>query len=110
MDHTPERLKLECCLWTQVGVRALILREYGKDMPTRTVREYLKRWASRCNGRETGDEAEYPAIHAPEQHQGAEIFWSDEDDVWYGRMTRGAMRREDKRQRCGFRRRRCTST
>ena len=44
VDHTPEQLQLECCLWTRAGVRALILREYGRDMPIRTVGEYLKRW------------------------------------------------------------------
>ena len=44
VDHTPERLQLECCLWTRAVVRALILREYGIEMPIRTVGEYLKRW------------------------------------------------------------------
>ena len=50
VDHRPERLQLACCLWTRAGVRALMLHEYGGDMPIRTVGEYLKRWASRCNG------------------------------------------------------------
>ena len=93
VDHTPEQLQLECCLWTRAGVRALILREYGRDMPIRTVGEYLKRWgftvqrpakqAMKQNPEavEKWLKQEYPAIHAQAKREGAEIFWGDETAV-----------------------------
>ena len=43
-DHTPEQLKFKCCLWTRKSVIELIKREFGIEMPLRTVGEYLKRW------------------------------------------------------------------
>ena len=93
VDHTPEQLQLECCLWTRAGVRALILREYGRDMPIRTVGEYLKRWgftvqrpakqAMKQNPEavEKWLKQEYPEIHARAKREGAEIFWGDETAV-----------------------------
>ena len=35
-DHGTEQLQIECCLWTRVAVQALILREYGLELPIRT--------------------------------------------------------------------------
>ena len=93
VDHTPEQLQLECCLWTRAGVRALILREYGIDMPIRTVGDYLKRWGFTVQrpakqamkqdplAVEKWLKEEYPAIHAQAKREGAEIFWGDETAV-----------------------------
>lgn len=93
VDHTPEQLQCECCLWTRAAVRALILREYGVDLPIRTMGEYLKRWgftvqrpakqAMKQNplAVEKWLKEEYPAIHAQAKREGAEIFWGDETAV-----------------------------
>lgn len=93
VDHTPEQLQFECCLWTRAAVRALILREYGVDLPIRTMGEYLKRWgftvqrpakqAMKQNplAVEKWLKQEYPAIHAQARREGAEIFWGDETAV-----------------------------
>ena len=92
-DHTPDQLQLECCLWARAGERALILREYGMDMPIRTVGEYLKRCgfmvqrpskqAMKQNPEavEQWLKQEYPVIHARAKREGAEIFWGDETAV-----------------------------
>ena len=93
VDHTPEQLQFECCLWTRAAVRALILREYGVDLPIRTLGEYLKRWgftvqrpakqAMKQNPEavEKWLKEEYPAIHAQAKREEAEIFWGDETAV-----------------------------
>ena len=44
VDKNPEQLKIKGCMWTRDSVKDLIQREYGIDMPIRTVGEYLKRW------------------------------------------------------------------
>lgn len=93
VDHTPEQLQLECCLWTRAAVRALILREYGVDLPVRTMGEYLKRWgftvqrpakqAMKRNPEavEKWLKEEFPSLHAQAKREGAEIFWGDETAV-----------------------------
>ena len=42
VDKTPDQLKFPFALWTREAVRQLIGRQYGIDMPIRTVGEYLK--------------------------------------------------------------------
>ena len=44
IDKNPDQLKLDFALWTRKAVKDLIKRNYGIDMPIRTVGEYLKRW------------------------------------------------------------------
>ena len=80
-------------VWTRAAVRALILREYGVDLPIRTMGEYLKRWgftvqrpakqAMKQNPLvvEKWLKEEYPAIHAQARREEAEIFWGDETAV-----------------------------
>jgi len=98
VDRHPEQLKLNFALWTRDAVRLLIRQEYGRNMPIRTVGEYLKRWGftpqkpvrrayERCEAgvRRWLDEA-YPAIAENARREGAEIHWGDEtglrsDDV-----------------------------
>src|SRR3954468_6412503 len=65
-DHSPEDLGIPAALWTRKAVRDLIRKEYGIDMPVRTVGEYLKRW---------GYTAKVPRRHAKDQDP-------DEVDRW----------------------------
>ena len=93
VDKNPDQLKLKGCLWTRDSVKDLILREYGIDMPIRTVGEYLKRWGltvqrpakQEMNQKPEQVEAwlneQYPAIHAEAKAEKAEIFWGDETAV-----------------------------
>ena len=93
VDKNPEQLKLKGCMWTRDSVKDLILREYGIDMPIRTVGEYLKRWGltvQRPAKQEMNQNPEqvevwlheqYPAIHAEAKAEKAEIFWGDETAV-----------------------------
>src|SRR5437773_165508 len=42
--HRPDELGIAAPLWTRRAVQELIRREYGWEMPVRTVGEYLRRW------------------------------------------------------------------
>ncbi|OPY72980.1 MAG: hypothetical protein A4E62_00688 [Syntrophorhabdus sp. PtaU1.Bin002] len=44
VNRTPDQLKFPFALWTRETIRQLIKRQYGIDMPIKTVGEYLKRW------------------------------------------------------------------
>jgi transposase len=80
-------------LWTRRAVRDLIRKEYGIDMPIRTVGEYLKRWGytpkkpqHRAKGQDPAEVREwlekiYPAIRDVAKQEGAEIHWCDEKGV-----------------------------
>ena len=93
IDKNPEQLKIKGCMWTRDSVREYIHREYGIDMPIRTVGEYLKRWeltVQRPAKQEMNQKPEqvqawlneqYPAIHAEAKAENAEIFWGDETAV-----------------------------
>ena len=86
----PEDVGIASPLWTREAVRALIKKEYGIDMPVRTVGEYLRRWgftpkAPRRHSRDQDPEEvrrwldeEYPAIERRAAREGAEILWCDE--------------------------------
>lgn len=93
VDHDPAQLKLKCCMWTRKTVHDFILREFGKDVPIRTIGEYLHRWgftvqrpAKRAIKQD--DKAvqawlkeEFPAIKEKAKQEKAEIFWGDETAV-----------------------------
>ena len=76
--------------WTRKAVRDLIRREFGIDMPVRTVGEYLKRWGytAKVPRRHAKDQdpdevrgvagRTYPAIQGRAAREGAEIHWCDE--------------------------------
>jgi transposase len=80
-------------LWTRRAVRDLIHKEYGLDMPIRTVGEYLKRWgytpktprrqAKKRDPEEVQEWLEkiYPAIKEVAKQQKGEIHWCDEKGV-----------------------------
>jgi len=44
VDKTPDQLKLSFSLWTRDAVRLAIKQIYGRDLPLRTISDYLKRW------------------------------------------------------------------
>ena len=93
VDKNPAQLKLKGCMWTRDNVRDYILRQYGIDMPIRTVGEYLRRWGltvqrpakQEANQKPEQVEAwlkeQYPAIHAEAKAENAEIFWGDETAI-----------------------------
>jgi transposase len=43
-SNSPKDRGVAAPLWSRAAVRDLIMKEYGIDMPVRTVGEYLKRW------------------------------------------------------------------
>ena len=43
-EKSPEEVGIASPLWTRRAVAELIRKEYGIDMPVRTVGEYLERW------------------------------------------------------------------
>ena len=93
IDKTPDQLKFPFALWTREAVRQLIRRQYGIDMPIRTVGEYLKRWgftsqkpikrAKEQNSAaiEQWLKSEYPKIALAAKKEKAEIYWGDETGV-----------------------------
>ena len=93
IDKTPDQLKFPFALWTREAVRQLIRRQYGIDMPIRTVGEYLKRWGFTSQkpikrAKEQNSTAveqwlknEYPKIALAAKKEKAEIYWGDETGV-----------------------------
>jgi transposase len=89
-DHSPEALGIPAALWSRKAVRALIHKEYGIEMPVRTVGAYLKRWGytAKVPRRHARDqdpeevrewlEVTYPAIEERAAREDAEIHWCDE--------------------------------
>ncbi len=93
VDKTPDQLKFPFALWTREAVRQLIGKQYGIDMPIRTVGEYLKRWgftpqkpikrAKEQNSHAVDRwlETDYPKIVRRAKEEKAEIYWGDETGV-----------------------------
>jgi transposase len=93
VDKTPDQLKFPFALWTREAVRQLIGREYGIDMPVRTIGEYLKRWGFTPQkpvkrAKEQNSHAvdrwlktDYPKIVRIAKKEKAEIYWGDETGV-----------------------------
>lgn len=89
-DKTPDQLKMRYALWTRESVRELIKSQYGLDIATRTVGDYLKRWGmtpqqpqkrayeQRAPEVKAWLEEEYPAIKDRAKQENAEIYWGDE--------------------------------
>jgi transposase len=88
--HRPDQLGIAAPLWTRRAVQDLIRREYGLQLPLRTVGEYLRRWGytpqkpSRKNRRQEPEEVrrwleeQYPALEVRAARAGAVIYWCDE--------------------------------
>jgi transposase len=88
--NSPDKLGIASPLWSRRAVHDLIEKEYGIDMPARTVGEYLARWGytAKRPGRHSKDqvpeevqlwlEETYPLIEAQAKEEDAEIHWCDE--------------------------------
>ncbi len=93
VDKTPDQLKLQFALWTRDAVRLAIKKEFGIDLPPRTITDYLKRWgftpqkptkrAYEQNPKavEQWLDTSYPEIAARAKKEKAEIHWGDETGV-----------------------------
>ncbi len=44
VDKTPDQLKLQFALWSRDAARLAIKKEFGIELPLRTLTDYLKRW------------------------------------------------------------------
>lgn len=93
IDKTPDQVKMAGCLWTRQKISEYIKRVYKKDVPLRSISNYLARWGLTCQ-RPTKRaymqddvrvrnfmENEYPAIAQKAKTEGAEIYWGDEVGV-----------------------------
>jgi transposase len=88
--HSPEEVGIAAALWTRRAVAELIRKEFGIDMPVRTVGAYLERWGYtlKVPGRHARDqdpeevrrwlEEDYPEIERRAAREGGEILWCDE--------------------------------
>jgi len=93
VDKTPDQLKLSFALWTRDAVRLAIKQLYGRDLPLRTISDYLKRWgftpqkptkrAYEQNPKLVAQwhETIYPEIQARAKKEKAEIHWGDETGI-----------------------------
>jgi transposase len=93
VDKTPDQLKLTFALWTRDAVRLAIKQIYGRDLPLRTISDYLKRWgftpqkptkrAYEQNPKLVAQwhETVYPEIQALAKLEKAEIHWGDETGI-----------------------------
>jgi transposase len=90
IDHRPEQLKMDFCLWSRAAVMQLIEQEYGITLPVRTVGKYLRRWGftpqkpikkayeQRPEAVQAWLDEAYPAIAARAKAEGGEIHWGEE--------------------------------
>ena len=80
-EKSPEEVGIASPLWTRRAVAELIRKEYGIDMPVRTVGEYLERW---------GYTAKVPRRHAKDQDPEEVRHWLE---VTYPAIEARAARR-----------------
>lgn len=101
MDKMPGQCKLAFALWTRRAVQQLIKQLWGKDMPIRTVGDYLQRWGFTPQKplRKAYEQdpkrvdawlnEQYPQIKERAKQENAEIHWGDEtglrNDSQHGR-------------------------
>lgn len=93
VDKTPQQYKFKFALWNAKAIKQLIQYMFGIDMPTRTVRDYMKRngfTAQRPEKRAREQKPEkvnkwlnrnYPRIRKAAKKEKAEIYWCDETGV-----------------------------
>ena len=91
--HSPEELGIPSPLWSRRAVRDLIRKEYGIELPVRTVGEYLRRWGyttkrPRRHARDQDPEEvdrwlheTYPDLARKARDEVADILWCDETGV-----------------------------
>lgn len=68
VDKTPDQLKLAFALWNRDAVRLAIKHLYGKELPLRTITDYLNRW---------GFTPQKPVKRAYEQNPKAVAQWQE---------------------------------
>ncbi len=105
-EKSPWDVGIGSRLWTRKAVADLIRKEYGIDMPVRTVGEYLRRWGytAKVLRRHAKDqdpeevrqwlEETYPAIERQAAREGAEIHWCDETGAAADQQPRRGYARE----------------
>ena len=105
-EKSPEEVGIASPLWTRRAVAELIRKEYGIDMPVRTVGEYFERWGytAKVPRRHAKDqdpeevrhwlEVTYPAIEARAAREDAEIHWCDETGAAADQQPRRGYARE----------------
>ena len=105
-EKSPEEVGIASPLWTRRAVAELIRKEYGIDMPVRTVGEYLERWGytAKVPRRHAKDqdpeevrrwlEVTYPAIERRAAREDAEIHWCDETGAAADQQPRRGYARE----------------
>src|SRR5512133_679033 len=93
VDKTPDQLKLAFALWTREAIRLAIKQHTDKDLPLRTITDYLKRWgftpqkptkrAYEQNPKMVAQwqETVYPKIQARAKQEKADIHWGDETGI-----------------------------
>ena len=93
VDKAPNQLKLPFALWTREAVCLAIKKNFGLELPLRTITDYLKRWgftpqrpAKRAYEQDPEKlkqwlEQGYPEIVARAKQEKAEIHWGDETGV-----------------------------
>jgi len=93
VDKTPEQLRFKFALWTRQAVKEVSLRDFGVDLPLRTISHYMKRWGftvqkPTVRAYEQNPKAvsqwlteTYPSIKRRAKEEGAEIHWGDETGV-----------------------------
>jgi transposase len=92
-SRCPDEAGVASPLWSRRAVGELVRKEFGIEMPVRTVGEYLKRWGytakrPRRHARDQDPlevrgwlEETYPLIEAQAKEEDADIFWADEVGV-----------------------------
>lgn len=109
VDKTPDHLKLSFALWTRDAVRLAIKQLYGRDLPLRTITDYLKRWGftpqkptKRAYEQNPKLVAQwhatvYPEIQARAKQEKAEIHWGDETGIQNDAYNAKGSQRENAR-------------
>jgi len=89
VEQVPDRIDLPHALWQLGSIQMLIRRQFGIELPDRSISNYLKRWglsvvkpAARLSaGTEPLKQWHanvYPSIAARAQAERADIYWVDE--------------------------------
>lgn len=93
IDKHPDQLKLSFALWTRAAIQQLLRDKYKKDIPVRTISNYLQRWGMTCQRPakraysqddvklKTFMNETYPSIVTKARKEDAEIYWGDETGI-----------------------------
>ena len=93
IDKTPDEYQYKFALWSSESVKLHILKKFGIDMPSRTVRYYLQQWGwtpqvpvQRSYEQKPQAVSEwldktYPKIKEEAAQNNGIIFWADETGV-----------------------------